>query len=303
MPNQALKLGTRGSRLALIQTDMVRQALAERWDLPAIEFVTFTTAGDRDRRRSIEEIGGRGIFTDELDEALLSGAIDIAVHSVKDLPAIIDRRLNLAGMLEREDPREAFVSGRYARLRDVPTGAVFGSASVRRQTLLRRLRADARFALLRGNVEERVAALGDGRLDGTILAVAGLKRLGLTHHIGEVLDPNQLMPDPGQGAIGMVCRADDARTRFFLAGISHGLTRSAVAAERAFLAAAGAHAIVGALAQIDGDQLVLRGVAMRDDPASDRADQVAGDPRAPERLGLALARRLLVHRQAAERRQ
>lgn len=290
-----LKIGTRGSRLALIQTEMVRDALTQRWGgaIGSVDLVGVSTAGDRDRSRAIEDIGGRGVFTAELDDAVLSGTVDLAVHSVKDLPAVLDRGLALAATLEREDPREAFVSAQYARIDDLPAGAVFGSASIRRQALLRRLRPDAHCALLRGNVEERVAAIDTGVHAGTILAVAGLKRLGLANRISQILEPHELMPDPGQGAIGIVCRANDARTRFLLNRINHAPTRVAIAAERAFLAAAGSHAIVGALARFEGGRLALSGVAVGSDRCADRMDRVEGDPDAPEALGHLLASRLL----------
>lgn len=300
----SLKIGTRGSRLALIQTEMVRRALIQRWGtlIASVDVAEVSTAGDRDRSRAIEDIGGRGVFTAELDDAVLGGAADMAVHSVKDLPVVLDRGLALAATLEREDPREAFVSPQYARIADVPAGAVFGSASIRRQALLRRLRPDAQFALLRGNVEERVAAIDAGIHAGTILAVAGLKRLGLANRISQILEPHDLMPDPGQGAIGIVCRANDARTRFLLNGINHAPTRTAIAAERAFLAAAGSHAIVGALAHLDGDRLVMSGGAVGSDPSGDRMTRVDGDPAAPEALGNQLAARLLQRSVAAEAR-
>lgn len=254
-----IRLGTRGSPLALIQTELVRADLiARRPDVvDRLVTVVIDTAGDRDRSRPIEAVGGRGIFTDALDDALFNAEIDLAVHSVKDLPAIIDRRLSLAATLRREDPREAFVSTRYRSLNELPPQPLFGSASRRREALLKRLRPDAQFTLLRGNVGDRVAALDRDTLDGTILAVAGLKRLGLAGRITQILEPHQLMPDPGQGAIGIVCRADDADSRLLALAANHAPTRAAVRAERAFLATAGFQAAIGALAQVTGDTISL----------------------------------------------
>jgi hydroxymethylbilane synthase len=260
-----LRLGTRGSRLALVQADLACAALLRaRPDLAGrIDVVTFTSAGDKDRSRALDAMndqGGRGLFSDTLDAALKQGAIDLAVHSVKDLPPVLPRGLVLAATLERADPREAFVSFRHRRLADAPAKAVFGTASHRRETLLRAIHPDAEFALLRGNVEERIAALKGSALDGTILAVAGLARLGRSDVIAEILPPDVLMPDPGQGAIGLVCRTDDVRLRRVLAIVDHRPTHAAVDAERAVLAAVGTCRPLGALARIGNDSLVLEAV-------------------------------------------
>jgi hydroxymethylbilane synthase len=259
MTTRPLILGTRGSPLAIIQTNMAVSALRAVHPIDGDRAVVqvYGSAGDTQRDRPIEAVGGRGAFTDELDDALLSGAIGTAVHSAKDLPVPLDRRLVIAAMLPREDPREAFVSVRFATLADLPLGASFGTASVRREALVRRLRPDLEFVLLRGNVGDRVATIESGAIDATILAVAGLKRLGLARAIAEPIAPSWLMPDPGQGAIAIVCRANDAETQLRLAAIDHRPTSWAVAAERAFLAATGADAAGGALAEVDGDRLTL----------------------------------------------
>ncbi len=295
MTAHRIKIGTRGSRLALIQADMVRRALAAQWPklVESIEIVTLATAGDLDRSRPIESIGGRGVFTDDVDQALHDGLIDIAVHSVKDLPVPLDRRLVLAAMLRREDPREAFVSTRHASLADLPPRAVLGSASIRREALVRRLRPDATFALLRGNVEERLAALDRRGLDGTILAVAGLKRLGLERHITQVLEPDVLMPDPGQGAIGLVCRADDSAARFLAASVNHPATQCEVVAERAFLAAVGGCAVAGALARTSGGDVSMSATLSLAGSGRWVTGQVAGAGAAAAALGHALAQQLL----------
>lgn len=286
-----LRIGTRGSRLALIQTEMVRAKIAVD-----TEVVVFETKGDLNRAVSIEEVGGRGVFTDELDQALLDGAIDLAVHSVKDLPVPLDRRLILAATLEREDPREALVSPRFATLDQVPQNAVFGSASRRRELLVKALRPDVRFDLLRGNVEQRVAALEARPFDGTILAVAGLKRLGLESHIKQIFPADVMMPDPGQGAIGIVCRAGDARARFVLAGLNHAPTLSAITAERAFLAAAGGQAVCGALATVADGRITLSGHFAEDDLNGTADGRVAE----AEAIGRALAQQMLAQRQAKQ---
>jgi hydroxymethylbilane synthase len=296
-------LGTRGSPLALVQARLVRTALVDALDLPrtAVEVVAFGSRGDADRSRTIEDLGGRGVFTDELDRAVADGLVDAAVHSAKDLPVQLDAGLRIAATLPREDPREAFVSARHARLADVPETGVFGTASVRRAALLKALRPQARFELLRGNVDERVAALHARPLDGTILAVAGLKRLGLAAHVRETLDPAALMPDPGQGAIAIVARADDAPLRLALARINHGPTLQAVIAERAVLAVAGPHLIVGALAQVHDGQLVVRAVGADVGGHVLARERVAGPARAAEALGGEIGARLLAHTARARR--
>lgn len=300
---RTIRLGTRGSPLALVQARQARAALSEAMNLrpDAIELVVFGTRGDADRSRTIEEIGGRGIFTDALDRAIAEGAVDAAVHSAKDLPAKLDAGLRIAAMLPREDPREAFVSARHARLADVPAAGVFGTASVRRAALLTALRPAARFELLRGNVEERVAALRTRPLDGTILAVAGLKRLGLAAHIRESLDPETLMPDPGQGAIAIVARANDSGMRLALARVNHLPTMQAVTAERAVLLAAGTHAVVGALAVAHGCTLTLRAVATDLAGRMIARVRIEGPAGAAEALGVEAAARLLAQSAKARR--
>ena len=258
-----IKLGTRSSPLALVQTELVRRAiLAVRPELAnCIDIVNINTRGDQIRNCAIEVIGGRGVFTDELDDAVASGEVDLAVHSAKDLPVPISPGLLLAATLGREDPREAFVSTQYQSLAAVPKNAVLGSASLRRETLVKVLRPDLSFSLLRGNVDERVLALDERRLNGTILAVAGLKRLGLERYIREVFTPQTLMPDPGQGAIGIVCRSDNAVARAIASRVNHVLTYKAVIAERAFLEAAAGRFVVGALACISNQVFTLSAVA------------------------------------------
>jgi hydroxymethylbilane synthase len=259
MTHQVITLGTRASPLALVQTRLAEQAIvAARPELRGrVEVRVFETRGDQRRDCPIEDIGGRGVFTDELDQAVARGHIDLAVHSVKDLPVPLAHGMVLAATLEREDPREAFVSTRHANLAAVPQSGMLGSASLRREVLVKALRPDLRFGLLRGNVDERVAALDRLGLNGTILAVAGLKRLGLARHIREIFSPEALMPDPGQGAIGLVCRGDDLIARALAARINHAATLRAVTAERAFLAAAGGRFVVGALAVVSGPTLTL----------------------------------------------
>jgi hydroxymethylbilane synthase len=291
MTASRLTLGTRGSRLALVQTALVRAAAVAA--VPAlkdrIDAVVFDTRGDQDRSCAIEQLGGRGVFTNELDEAVAAGAIDIAVHSVKDLPVPLPRGLLLAATLEREDPREAFVSTRHDTLVSVPAGGVLGSASIRREALVRTLRPDLSFALLRGNVDERVAALDAHGFDGTILAVAGLKRLGLARHIREILSPKALMPDPGQGAIGLVCRAGNLAARALAARINHASTLQVVTAERALLSLVGGRFIIGALATVEAHTLTLHATAALPDGRIVARISAQGSSTAPEAVARKLA--------------
>jgi hydroxymethylbilane synthase len=233
-----LRIGTRGSPLARAQTDIVRArlAVANRLNPAAIEVVAISTSGDAVRDRPLAEAGGKGLFTKEIEEALLAGEIDLAVHSAKDVPTFLPKGLILAAFPERADPRDAFVSENFARLADLPTGAVVGSASVRREALVRRLRPDVAVKLLRGNVNTRLEKVASGAFDAAVLALAGLERLGLSARAKEVLDPEVFPPSVGQGAIAIEIRAGDEEAARLAAAIDDVPTATALAAERAFLA-------------------------------------------------------------------
>jgi hydroxymethylbilane synthase len=233
-----LRIGTRGSPLARAQTDIVRARLAvtNRLDPAAIEVVAISTSGDAVRDRPLAEAGGKGLFTKEIEEALLAGKIDLAVHSAKDVPTFLPKGLVLAAFPERADPRDAFVSDNFARLEDLPAGAVVGSASVRREALVRRLRPDVAVKLLRGNVNTRLEKVASGAFDAAVLALAGLERLGLSARAKEVLDPEVFPPSVGQGAIAIEIRAGDEEAARLAAAIDDVPTATALAAERAFLA-------------------------------------------------------------------
>jgi len=237
--NALVRIGTRGSPLALAQAREVQNRLAAACGLAVarIEIKTIRTTGDMIQDRPLTEAGGKGVFTKEIEEALLAGTIDLAVHSSKDLPAALPKGLLLAAFLPREDARDAFISRKAKTLRDLWPGAVVGTASPRRQALLKRLRADLAIVPLRGNVETRLRKIEAGDADATVLAVAGLKRLGLMAAATTVFDIEEFLPAVGQGAIGIETRADDAATRTLVAAIDDPDTASAVTAERAFLAA------------------------------------------------------------------
>jgi hydroxymethylbilane synthase len=233
-----LKIGSRGSRLALAQAEETRSRLctAHGFDPTEIEIVAITTTGDKVRDRPLNEIGGKGLFTKEIEEALLSGAIDLAVHSMKDMPARLPEPLVIAALLPREDARDALISPTCTRIRELPEACVVGSASVRRVAQLKRLRPDISTVNLRGNVETRLAKLDRGDVAATFLACAGLKRLGLAHRITAPVPEEEMLPAVAQGAIGIEIRASDSFVRELLVAINDMPTEVAVACERAFLA-------------------------------------------------------------------
>jgi len=233
-----LKIGSRGSRLALAQAEETRLRLcaAHGFDPAEIEIIAITTTGDRVRDRPLSEIGGKGLFTKEIEEALLSGAIDLAVHSMKDMPAQLPEALVIAALLPREDARDALISPHCTSIRELPGACVVGSASVRRQAQLKRIRPDISVVNLRGNVETRLAKLDQGDVAATFLACAGLNRLGLSHRITAPVPEEDMLPAVAQGAIGIEIRTHDDFARELLAAINDLPTETAVACERAFLA-------------------------------------------------------------------
>ena len=234
-----LRLATRGSPLALVQTELVAATLRLAVPTIEIELVTVTTAGDRDRTSPLTTIGGQGIFVDGVREAVLDGRADAAVHSLKDVPTALAPGLILAAVLERADPRDAFVGRDGAQLADLAPNARVGTSSRRRAAMLLAWRPDIEAVSIRGNVETRLRKVADGEYDGTILAVAGLERLGLLWDSVQRLPLDRFVPSPAQGVIGVECRADDTSTVELLARIDHRETYASAVAERAFLGAQG----------------------------------------------------------------
>jgi len=261
-----LKIGTRGSPLALAQAHETRHRLMAAHGLAEsdIEIVVITTTGDRIRDRPLAEIGGKGLFTKEIEEALMAGAIQLAVHSMKDMPAQLPAGLVMAALLPREDPRDAFMSPVAASLRDLPQGAVVGSSSVRRTAQVLRLRPDLKPIQFRGNVETRLRKLSDGVAQATFLACAGLNRLGLADRITQPVPVDIMLPAVAQGAIGIETRADDEATRRLLAAIDDRTTAIAVSCERAFLAAldGSCRTPLAGHATLAGDNISFRGHAL-----------------------------------------
>jgi hydroxymethylbilane synthase len=272
------RIGTRGSPLALVQAQEVRARLARALGAKVedIALVIIRTSGDTIQDRPLAEAGGKGLFTKEIEEALLDRRVDLAVHSAKDMPTISQPGLMLAACLEREDPRDVFISRKAKSLQDLTQGANLGTGSLRRQAIAKRLRPDLRVTPLRGNVETRLRKLDEGQVDATILALAGMKRLKLTEHATRIMTAEEFLPACGQGAIGIESRSDEARVREALARIDHADTLIAVACERAFLAAldGSCKTPVGGHATVSGDTVEFRGLIARPDGAA--AHDIAG---------------------------
>ncbi|PWL19651.1 hydroxymethylbilane synthase [Falsochrobactrum shanghaiense] len=269
LKNGTLKIGTRGSKLALAQAYETRRRLQEAHGLAedAIEILPMSTAGDRIQDRPLAQVGGKGLFTEEIEAALKDGRIDIAVHSTKDMPTVLPDGLHLSAFLEREDPRDAFIGRTAKRFLDLPQGAVIGSSSLRRQAMIRRLRPDLQVVMFRGNVLTRLRKLEEGEVDGTFLACAGLRRLGLADVITDLLDPETFLPAPGQGAIGIESRIGDDRIDALLKPLAHRDTHVALACERAFLASldGSCRTPIAALALVNGDTVSFRGMILTPD--------------------------------------
>jgi len=272
MSRPLLRIGTRGSALALAQAAELRarlaQAHAELAAPGAIETVAIRTTGDRLGDRALAALGGKGLFTKELEEALLAGAIDCAVHSAKDLPSLLPQGLSLTCHLPREDPRDAFFSLKAASLAALPSGAVVGTSSPRRRAQVLHARPDLRIVPLRGNVDTRLTKLAAGVVDATLLAVAGVKRLGLADRITRIMPSEEILPAVAQGAIGIESRIDDARIRRYLDAIDHRPTAACVTAERALMAAleGSCRTPMAALAELGaGGVIELRALIIRPD--------------------------------------
>jgi hydroxymethylbilane synthase len=294
-PAQTFKIGTRGSPLALWQAHEVRRSLSVALDLPeaAFDIVVIKVTGDLVQDRALKEIGGKGLFTREIEEALLAGSIDIAVHSMKDMPVLQPHGLLLDCYLPRADVRDGFVSG-IASIADLPLGAVVGSSSLRRRAQLAHRRPDLKLVEFRGNVQTRMKKLADGVAQATFLAMAGLTRLGMAD-VARPIEVSEMLPAVAQGAIGVERRRDDTRAEAMLAAIHHRPTGLQLAAERAFLARldGSCETPIAGLAVLDGDQLWLRGEILRPDGGRVIAGDIRGAVADGAALGQALADRLL----------
>ncbi|WP_134680682.1 hydroxymethylbilane synthase [Paracoccus ravus] len=296
-PRTPLRIGTRGSALALAQAHETRDRLMAAHGLPeaAFEIVIIKTTGDRVLDRPLKEIGGKGLFTREIEEALTEGAIDIAVHSMKDMPTLQPEGLLIDCYLPREDVRDAFVSNLYGSIAELPQGAVVGSSSLRRRAQLAARRPDLKLVEFRGNVQTRLKKLEDGVAVATFLAMAGLTRLGLTHVARGAVESDEMLPAVAQGCIGVERRASDARAATLLAAINHAPSALRVEAERAFLLRldGSCQTPIAGLAEIEGDRLRLRGEILRPDGGEVIASERLGGLGDGKDMGLDLAEELL----------
>jgi hydroxymethylbilane synthase len=289
-------IATRESRLALWQAEHVKALLEQQGH--TVHLLGMTTLGDQILDRSLSKVGGKGLFVKELETALEGGQADLAVHSLKDVPMELPEGFSLACVMEREDPRDAWVSNRYASLDELPLGAVVGTSSLRRMALLRALRPDLKIEALRGNLDTRLRKLDDGLYDGIVLAAAGLKRLGLQSRLRAAFEPEQMLPAAGQGALGIEVRSDRADVVEILAPLLHVPTWLAVSAERAVSRVMGGSCSMplAAYATLDGDMLHIR--AVWGDPEGvlplvhAQARGVAVDAAAATALGEDVARQL-----------
>jgi hydroxymethylbilane synthase len=273
MSQSSLRLGTRGSKLARVQAGMVARLLQERGT--ACEIVPVKTTGDRILDRPLSDAGGKGLFTKELEEALLSGAIDLAVHSMKDVPTALPEGLVIAAILPREDPSDVFIARKARTLAELPAGARVGTSSVRRKAQVLRLRPDLECVPLRGNVDTRLSKLEFGETDAILLAMAGLKRLGIAGRVTSILNPEEWLPSLAQGAVGIEIRLGDARTASLLAALNDEAASVELDCERAFQAAldGSCRTPIAGLARVDGKRLFFRGEVI----AQDGSDYVATD--------------------------
>ena len=275
-----MRIGTRGSPLALAQAQETRRTIAASQGIAEdkIEIIVIRTSGDMIQDRALSEAGGKGLFTRELDIAMLEKRIDIAVHSSKDLPTILPEGIVVAGYLPREDVRDALISNKARTIADLPKDARIGTASLRRAAQLKRLRPDFRIELLRGNVETRLSRIREGAVDATLLAHAGLRRLGLAHHAAAILDLKDFLPAVGQGAVGITARPDDEATLNALSPILAADTGLAVTTERAFLRVldGSCRTPIAGLATVADGRIYFRGMVLRPDGSDSREVEDSG---------------------------
>ncbi|WP_299818859.1 hydroxymethylbilane synthase [uncultured Roseibium sp.] len=290
MQSNPLRIGTRGSALALAQAHETRDRLmtAHRLGEEAFEIVVIKTSGDRIQDRPLSEVGGKGLFTKEIEEALMDGRIDLAVHSSKDMPTVLPTGLELTAFLPREDVRDAFLSPKAKTLTDLPQGAVVGSSSLRRQAMIKRLRPDIDVVMYRGNLQTRLRKLAEGEVDATLLAAAGLRRLGLENEITSLLEADEFLPAVGQGAICIESRTDDDATRTMLAAIHDPDTQVRLDAERAFLAVldGSCRTPIGGLATLRDGMLHFRGIVLKPDGTEAHVTSGSGAPASAVEIGI-----------------
>jgi hydroxymethylbilane synthase len=290
-----LRIGTRGSKLALWQARWVQQAIEEQWPETRTELTIIKTTGDKITDVPLAKVGGKGLFVKEIEEALMDGRIDLAVHSMKDMPAELPHGLFISAVPERENPLDALISKDNISFTQLPPGARVGTSSLRRASQLLHRRPDLKIRTLRGNLDTRLKKLSGGDLDAIVLATAGLKRLGLDHLITSVLEPDIMLPAVGQGALCIESRTHDSRTSQMVTSLDHAATHPAVIAERAFLhrLEGGCQVPIAAFATLANEQLKLTGLVAEVDGSVFIQEAASGPCDEAESLGIKLAKTLL----------
>lgn len=292
---QRIRIATRKSPLALWQAEEVSRQLKQHHPELEIELVKMVSKGDKFLDAPLAKIGGKGLFVKELEQAMLDGEADIAVHSMKDVPMEFPDGLHLSVIMEREDPTDAFVSNKYKNLQDLPENARIGSSSLRRQLQIKEMMPGAEMLNLRGNVNSRLQKLDDGEFDAIILASAGLIRLKFTARIADRIAPEQSLPSVGQGAVGIECRVGDAQIEALIAPLNHHDTCTRLSAERAMnhRLHGGCQVPIAGYAELEGDEIYLRGLVGRPDGSEVVRAQIRGPRDQAEALGIELADQLL----------
>lgn len=295
MTEMPIRIATRQSPLALWQANYVKDALMAAHPGLQVELVTMVTRGDIILDTPLAKVGGKGLFVKELEVAMLEGRADLAVHSMKDVPVEFPSGLGLVTICEREDPRDALVSNTYSKIEDLPSGAIVGTCSLRRQCQLKAARPDLVIKELRGNVGTRLSKLDAGEYDAIILAAAGLKRLKLESRIRSFIEPEQSLPAVGQGAVGIECRVDDQRVRALLEPLNHIDTADRVRCERAMnlTLQGGCQVPIGSYALLEGEQIWLRALVGEPDGSQIVRGEIRGPRSQAEQLGITLAEQLL----------
>jgi hydroxymethylbilane synthase len=289
-----LRIGTRGSKLALVQSEWVKKEVQSLHPEVRVDLVKIKTKGDKILDAPLSKVGGKGLFVKEIEEALLNKEVDLAVHSMKDVPAELQKGLELSVYPRREDPRDAFVSSLFRKVEDLPQGASVGTSSLRRSAQLLHIRPDLQIVPLRGNVDTRLRKLDTGDLHAVVLAAAGLRRLGLSARITTVLSPDSVLPAIGQGVLGLEVREDDQKTQKLISFLNDLETELAARAERAFLKEleGGCQVPLAGYARVEKDRIVLDGMVAELDGSVILRRQLSGGKDKPEELGVALARQL-----------
>jgi hydroxymethylbilane synthase len=290
-----IRIGTRGSKLAVVQCEWVSERIRNENPAVEVELVRIKTSGDKILDSPLSKIGGKGLFVKEIEEALLQGRVDLAVHSMKDVPAELPEGLILTSFPKREDPHDALISNGNLPLSEIPEGGRLGTSSLRRGAQVLHLRPDLEVTPLRGNVDTRLKKLKRGDFDAVILAAAGLSRLGFTEKISQILATEDVLPAIGQGALGLEVREDDSAVIDLLAAMNHSPTELAVTAERAFLQRleGGCQVPIAGFARLDGDALILEGMVAELDGSRLLRDKIGGTGEQAAEMGASLAGRLI----------